>query len=112
MAPFQKLRLIASFTRFAIELRLISIVRLIATLCEMGPWSACKCVNVTQSVQDREDNTCHFSNVSASPTEANTPFTKTSPNYPHKNNADNSIKIAFTNSELPKIIRTLFTSAH
>ena len=31
-----------------------------------------------------------------------TPFTKTSPNYPHKNNADNSIKIAFTNSELPK----------
>ena len=40
------------------------------------------------------------------------PFTKTSPNYPHKNNADNSIKIAFTNSELPKIIRTLFTSAH
>ena len=42
----------------------------------------------------------------------NTPFTKTSPNYPHKNNADNSIKIAFTNSELPKIICTLFTSAH
>ena len=41
-----------------------------------------------------------------------TPFTKTSPNYPHKNNADNSITIAFTNSELPKIIRTLFTSAH
>ena len=41
-----------------------------------------------------------------------TPFTKTSPNYPHKNNADNSIKIAFTNSELPKIIHTLFTSAH
>ena len=40
-----------------------------------------------------------------------TPFTKTSPNYPLKNNADNSIKIAFTNSELPKIIRTLFTSA-
>ena len=33
-----------------------------------------------------------------------TPFTKTSPNYPHKNNADNSIKIAFTNSEVPKII--------
>ena len=27
-------------------------------------------------------------------------------------NADNSIKIAFTNSELPKIICTLFTSAH
>ena len=39
-APFHKgLRLIASFlnTRFAIELRLKSIVRLIATLCEMGP---------------------------------------------------------------------------
>ena len=37
-APFQKgLRLITSFTRFAIELRLISIVRLIATLCETGP---------------------------------------------------------------------------
>ena len=32
------------------------------------------------------------------------------PNYPHKNNADNSIKKK--NSELPKIIRTLFTSAH
>ena len=32
----RKLRLIASFTRFAIELRLISIVRLIATLCETG----------------------------------------------------------------------------
>ena len=46
------------------------------------------------------DNTC------------NTPFTKASPNYPHTNNADNSIKIAFTNSELPKIICTLFTSAH
>ena len=30
---------------------------------------------------------------------SDTPFTKTSPNYPHKNNADNSIKIAFTNSE-------------
>ena len=44
--------------------------------------------------------------------ESNTPFTKTSPNYPHKNNVDNSIKIVFTNSELPKIIRTLFTSAH
>ena len=29
-----------------------------------------------------------------------TPFTKTSPNYPHKNNADNSIKIAFTNSDM------------
>ena len=34
------------------------------------------------------------------------------PNYPHKNNADNSIKIAFTNSKLPKIIRTLVTSGH
>ena len=44
--------------------------------------------------------------------ETDTPFTKTSPNYPHKNNADNSIKIAFTNSELPKIIRALFTSGH
>ena len=44
--------------------------------------------------------------------EFNNPFTKTSPNYPHKNNADNSIKIAFTNSERPKIIRTLFTNAH
>ena len=42
----------------------------------------------------------------------NTPFTKTSPSYPHKNNAANSIKIAFTNSELLKIIHTLFTSAH
>ena len=40
------------------------------------------------------------------------PFTKTFPNYPHKNNADNSIKIAFTNSGLPKIIRTLFTNGH
>ena len=40
------------------------------------------------------------------------PFHKNIPHYPHKNNADNSIKIAFTNSELPKIIRTLFTSAH
>ena len=38
----------------------------------------------------------------------NTPFTNTSPNYPRII----SIKIAFTNSELPKIIRTLFTSAH
>ena len=41
-APFHKgLRLIASFlrTRFAIELRLmISIIWLIVTLCEMGPW--------------------------------------------------------------------------
>ena len=45
-APFQKgLRLIASFTRFAIELRLISIVRLIATLCKMGPWS-CSCEQI------------------------------------------------------------------
>ena len=35
-----------------------------------------------------------------------TPFTKASPNYPHKYNADNSIKIAFTNSELLKIIHT------
>ena len=38
--PFQKgLRLIANFlnTRFPIDLRLISIVRLIATLCETGP---------------------------------------------------------------------------
>ena len=43
---------------------------------------------------------------------SHTPFTKTSLKYPHKNNADNSIKIAFTNSELPKVIRTLFTSAH
>ena len=44
---------------------------------------------------------------------SNTPFTKTSPNYLHiKNNADNSIKITITNSELPKMIRTLFTSAH
>ena len=43
---------------------------------------------------------------------SNTPFTKTSPNYLHKNNVDNSMKIAFTNSELPKIIRTLFTSDH
>ena len=43
--PFLKgLRLIASFTQFAIELRLISIIRLIATLCETGPWSACQCV--------------------------------------------------------------------
>ena len=40
------------------------------------------------------------------------PFTKTSPNYPHKNNADNSIKIAFTKSKFPKIIYTLFTSGH
>ena len=38
----------------------------------------------------------------------NTPFTEASPNYPHKNNADNSIKIVFTNSELPKIIHTFF----
>ena len=41
-APFHKeLRLIANFlnTRFAIELRLISIVRLIVTLCETGPSS-------------------------------------------------------------------------
>ena len=41
-APFHKgLRLIACFlhTRFAIELRLISIVRLIVTLCESGPRS-------------------------------------------------------------------------
>ena len=40
MTPFHKgLRLIASFinTGFAIELRLISIVRLIVALCEMGP---------------------------------------------------------------------------
>ena len=37
-APFQKgLRLIASCTQFAIELRWISIVRLIATLCKTGP---------------------------------------------------------------------------
>ena len=39
-APFHKgLQLIASFldTRFAIELRLISIVRLTVTLCETGP---------------------------------------------------------------------------
>ena len=39
-APFHKgLRLIASFfnTQFAIELRFILIVRLILTLCEMGP---------------------------------------------------------------------------
>ena len=36
-APFQKgLRLIASCTQFAIELRWISIARLIATLCETG----------------------------------------------------------------------------
>ena len=35
--PFQKgLRLIASYTRFAIELRLLSIVRLIATLSKNG----------------------------------------------------------------------------
>ena len=34
----RKLRLIASSTQFAIELRLISIVRLIANLCETGPW--------------------------------------------------------------------------
>ena len=40
--------------------------------------------------------------------DSSTPFTKASPNYPHKNNADNSIQITFTNSELPKIIRTLF----
>ena len=38
----------------------------------------------------------------------NTPFTKASPNYLHKNYADNSIKIVFTNSEHPKIIRTFF----
>ena len=41
-APFQKgLGVIASFlnTRFAIDLRLISIIRLIATLCETGPRS-------------------------------------------------------------------------
>ena len=37
--PFHKgLRLIASCTQIAIELRWISIVRLIATLCETGPW--------------------------------------------------------------------------
>ena len=41
------------------------------------------------------------------------PFHKNIPQlYLHKNNADNSIKIAFTNSELPKIICTLFTSGH
>ena len=34
-----KLRLIASCSQFAIELRWISIVRLIATLCETGPRS-------------------------------------------------------------------------
>ena len=34
----RKLWLIASCTQFAIELRWISIVRLIATLCETGPW--------------------------------------------------------------------------
>ena len=43
----RKLQLIASYTQFAIELRLISIVWLIATLCEMGPWTPaindCKC---------------------------------------------------------------------
>ena len=41
-APFHKgLRLIASFlySRFSIELRLISIVRLIVTLYETGPWT-------------------------------------------------------------------------
>ena len=37
--------LITSFTRFAIELRLISIVRLIATLCETGPRS---CVHASR----------------------------------------------------------------
>ena len=45
-APFHKgLRLIASFlnARFAIELRLISIVRLIVTLCETGHRSAGGC---------------------------------------------------------------------
>ena len=41
------------------------------------------------------------------PLSQNHPF-----NYPHKNYADNSIKIVFTNSELPKIIGTSFTSAH
>ena len=42
-APFQKgLRLIASCTQVAIELRWISIVRLIATLCETGPWNVGK----------------------------------------------------------------------
>ena len=41
-----------------------------------------------------------------------TPFTKASPNCPHTNNVDNSIKIAFTNSEHRKIIHTFFTSAH
>ena len=50
-APFHKeLRLIASFlnTRFAIELQFISIVRLIATLCETGPWSVA--MNLTELI--------------------------------------------------------------
>ena len=52
-APFHKeFWLIASFlnTRFAIELRLISIVRLIATLCEMGPWGS-----VQKTAQNRQE---------------------------------------------------------
>ena len=41
------------------------------------------------------------------------PFHKNIPQLSaFKNNADNSIKIAFTNSELSKIIRTLVTSGH
>ena len=38
----------------------------------------------------------------------NTPFTKASPNYPHKNYADNSIKLALTISEHPKIIHFFY----
>ena len=42
---------------------------------------------------------------------SNTPFTKASPNYPHYSNADNSMKITFTNSEVPKIIHTFSGAA-
>ena len=40
--------------------------------------------------------------------QSDTPFTKASPNYPHKNYVDNSVKIAFTNSGHSKIIHFFY----